>query len=534
MPWDGVLEAAVALPVPGDVGRRVLADRAARSGPRARRSPRRGRRASRPAGRRRDRWTTASAGSRGCCPTTCSRPRLRDLEAEAGVRDDVDPGRRRPLPFAEDGDVLAAVVGEASQAVEELELGARPAARRRSDAGSAPGGARARAAGLGRPSARVTCSASVPCRLSRTARAAVCSASRSRAESRSFAQDEDVPACLVPLVPRRRLARPDQRLERRLELLRVGVALLVQDHEVDREPLQAPVLVRAEELADDASVLRLVDADQHDRKVAGDPVGPEGRTARTRCAAAPPPAAAASGPRRGSRLARCWNRWASSAPIPRWWSWTCACVQASVTVALEGRRVAILVGERHGRLARRADERREDEPARSRPARDGPAACRLKIGSSTEPVVFESGRPSMTDIGVRMPRPRPRKRPRSVSYCAPPPDWPSTTTTWAAQTAGSVARPAAAGRQQRPEIGDRFGLDEEVGEGRVRGIGRRRRQHELGVGGQLDLPRLRPQVRERHPAELGVVLGRDQHLERGRDGAVAPVDLGAVLGEGRS
>ena len=59
---------------------------------------------------------------------------------------------------------------------------------------------------------------------------------------------------------------------------------------------------------------------------------------------------------------------------------------------------------------------------------------RLKIGSRTAPVVFERGRPSIIDIGVRMPRPRPRKRPRSVSYCEPPVLVPSTETTWAAQT----------------------------------------------------------------------------------------------------
>ena len=55
----GVLEAAVALPVPGDVGGRVLPDRQKRGPPQLRRSPRRGRRTPRPAGRSPRRWTTA-------------------------------------------------------------------------------------------------------------------------------------------------------------------------------------------------------------------------------------------------------------------------------------------------------------------------------------------------------------------------------------------------------------------------------------------------------------------------------------------
>ena len=59
---------------------------------------------------------------------------------------------------------------------------------------------------------------------------------------------------------------------------------------------------------------------------------------------------------------------------------------------------------------------------------------RLKIGSSTAPIVFESGRPSITETGVRIPRPRPRKRARSVSNCGPPTTSPSTTAMCAAQS----------------------------------------------------------------------------------------------------
>ena len=53
----------------------------------------------------------------------------------------------------------------------------------------------------------------------------------------------------VSLMPQRRLARPDQRLQGGLELLDIGLRLLVQDDEIDGQPLQAPVLVSAQELS---------------------------------------------------------------------------------------------------------------------------------------------------------------------------------------------------------------------------------------------------------------------------------------------
>src|SRR6185369_3299137 len=45
----------------------------------------------------------------------------RDLEAEGGVGHDIDPGRRRRRVLVEDRYVLAPILGEAADAVEELE-----------------------------------------------------------------------------------------------------------------------------------------------------------------------------------------------------------------------------------------------------------------------------------------------------------------------------------------------------------------------------------------------------------------------------
>src|SRR5678810_1154794 len=168
------------------------------------------------------------------------------------------------------------------------------------------------------------------------------------------------------------------------------------------------------------------------------------------------------------RLARFWKRWASSGSMPRWWHWTCACVQARVTV--------------------------RSKVARSRYLSARAAAVGLVLGASAEL--------PLDDDGVGGPDGRLRRRPN----------------------------PARG--QQAAQVGQRLGLDEEVGEGRVGVVRGRRSQHELAVGRYLELARLEPEIRDRDPADLGVVLGGDEHLERGRDRAVATMELRPVLGEG--
>ena len=61
---------------------------------------------------------------------------------------------------------------------------------------------------------------------------------------------------------------------------------------------------------------------------------------------------------------------------------------------LERGRLAVLVGQVEDLLARLGDDRREDRVG-GRARREPHAARRLKIGSSTAPTVFDSGRPSM-------------------------------------------------------------------------------------------------------------------------------------------
>ena len=94
-----------------------------------------------------------------------------------------------------------------------------------------------------------------------------------------------------------------------------------------------------------------------------------------------------------------------------------------------------------------------------------------------------------------------------------------------------VRRPRPPRRDQRVERVEMAGLHEHLGEGGVRVVGRRGRQHDLGVRRQLDLARASTAVGERHAPHLGGVLARDHDLHRRRQRAVAPREGRVVLGE---
>ena len=129
------------------------------------------------------------------------RPRVtaaldRYLEAERGIGDDVDPRRRRPLPFAEDGYVFTSAGREAAKAIEKFEFGG----------GQRGLGIASRwasvAAAAQRPCAdssrRLTCWKRLPRRLQITARAALWSSS-SRVDRNQFvAKNEHRSARTLP------------------------------------------------------------------------------------------------------------------------------------------------------------------------------------------------------------------------------------------------------------------------------------------------------------------------------------------------
>ena len=151
---------------------------------------------------------------------------------------------------------------------------------------------------------------------------------------------------------------------------------------------------------------------------------------------------------------------------------------------------------------------------------------RLTIGSSTAPTVLESGWPSMTDIGVRIPRPRTRNRARSVSYCSSP-------TVSLRRRLRVPPRPRGSPSDRGRRVASRAPSAEQIpsaqtdwkmpgGPRRLRAargrFGRTRSARSLGFVG-LDLLT--------DTRRTSASCSAKQQLKRGRDRAIAPPDLHA-------
>ena len=142
----------------------------------------------------------------------------------------------------------------------------------------------------------------------------------------------------------------------------------------------------------------------------------------------------ASGDRRrgspnSSRPASRWNRIVSSTVSPRCRNSICACVLASAIARATARRSWYFSMRRRAPASLSANAVVND----SRAVPPGGRRIdwrRLTIGSSTAPVVFDSGPPPPSAAGLASVRPRPMNRARSVSYSVAPPMRPRPLSTW--------------------------------------------------------------------------------------------------------
>ena len=285
----------------------------------------------------------------------------------------------------------------------------------------------------------------------------------------------------------------------------------------------------AQQLAHDRDVLDVVDPHEDDREVARDALRPERRR----------PAAAAANRVGGRTQRRIGVEHVAGETLKEAGLLGVDAEIAQLHLrlgprqrgrAVEGGRVLVLVDQVQHLAAGRRDDR---------PERDAHRAARRHPHATTQ---REDGIEDGAD-GVRK-RPAVHHRDRRPDVAA------------AAEEAGAVGfdlrlahrlafddgevrRPdlGLAGRATTPRRedgavpGEILGLHEELGEGRVRRVGGGRREHEFGVRRELDVPRAAARIRDRDAPNLGVVLRRDDDLERRRDRPVVPDELGAILGE---
>ena len=207
---------------------------------------------------------------------------------------------------------------------------------------------------------------------------------------------------------------------------------------------------------------------------------------------------------------------ASSLSIPRWRSCTCACVQASVAGAVEGaaRRGACRSVEqlraRGATIVQNAT--RVPLPGATRTRRR-----RAKIGSSTvpdgvgQPLAVLQGRGGARWFAPARRTARGRSR---IVICAAMS--PSTTAKWAAQICGSPGDRSRRVASSAPNSG-RYSVCTNIfaNAGWAR-VGRRRGQHQLGIGGQFDLAGSPAAVGDRHAPDFAVMLAGHDDLQRGR------------------
>ena len=189
---------------------------------------------------------------------------------------------------------------------------------------------------------------------------------------------------------------------------------LVHDHQINAQPFHPPIFMGANQLAHDLEIVGVVDPNEHDGQVAGNPGGPQLRLSAN---------AALQQVGRGPQgRVRIDHAISETLKKMRFVGVNAQVMQLHLCLrprqrhcALERGRVVMLVGQVDHFGPRRRDHRPDRRRARLRPPGCEARRRRLKIGSSTVPTVSDSGRPSIAETASRTSRPRPRNRARSVS-----------------------------------------------------------------------------------------------------------------------
>ena len=446
----------------------------------------------------------------------------RDVKAEAVIGDHVDPGRGGGPALVQDHHVFAPVAGKAAGAVEELQrLG-------QAGRGVGPGWRAVRHAGHagglgGRCSHRGHLIGQWP--VARDQHNA-CGGEQQRGDlgrQQVAAKGMDLTARRIGLCPRTGTAQ--RGLDGRLQALDIGRRVFVQDHHVHGQALHAPVFLRQQDLFDLRHVGLIRDAHQHDGQIAGDALRPQ-HGLLAGCPGGDRGAEPRVGPQDwgGHRL----ERRGLGRGDPQMAQLHLGLGPGQGPRAVD--RVAVMMSVDQVDQARpRVGHHRPEGQSRRPPRRDGDAMAQRegRVQHGADPALQRG----------------PRCQGRRVAQIVV-----------AAQKGGAVGlelhgrglggldhremggpdawlvRAArAAGGDQRAVFGQVFGLHEHLGKGGMRGLGLRRGQDQLGIGGQLQRHRHAGGRGQRQHPHLCVVLARHQHLQRGGQGAVPALEQHAIL-----
>ncbi len=435
----------------------------------------------------------------------------RHEKPELRIGDDVGPGNGRPLILLENRDVFAPAGGKAAEAVEEFERGngARRGDARRGDArliGSTrdfgPCEAAARR-GRGCVPPRELRAQGSRARRENGARGgleelAVRSGQALAAQRKHAAEVRTLAGAAAFL----RLL--DARVELGLELPRLGVGGVVEDHQVDRKPLEPPIFLGAQQSLDEVEAALIAGLDEHDGQIAGDAVAPKrGR----------PRLVPGENLRRGAQ-----RRIAVQHPVgdllelERFAGLDPQVAQARFRLlrcrfrgTIEGGRVAQPVGGRQGLRTARRDTVPEGHSRRCAGFDPhSPPQSHHGIEHRSDGVGQGTG---VKNRHRRAQVPAASQESRSIGFELQRADGVALHDARVEHPQRRFARLAgAARRQQRSARGHEFGLDEHLGKCRMSGVGTRIRQHHFRIRGQFDFARAPARVGERYAPHLGVVL----------------------------
>ncbi len=289
----------------------------------------------------------------------------------------------------------------------------------------------------------------------------------------------------------------------------------IEYHEVDEQSAAAQVVVRLQQVAEQAELTAVVDAGQNDRQVAGDPVLPQFRltapvhlhgigVAQARVGEQQPPREPLIAQRvlnRQSEVAHLDLRVGAgqrdrardrAAVVILLDSWRAAPSVSANAVVKASRAVPPGAG---GRLAQ-ADDRIEHRAGGVRQ----PCAALQRRGVGDRSAAPDEARAVGFVLG------------RGADLAA------SAEHVHEIHAIAARARPAGAHQRVRFRQGARF--DEEIAEGWMRQVGVLRCKDDLGVARQLQAAGVMAVIGDRDASQLGVVLGRDDDFGAGFEAAV--------------